>query len=102
MLYDHFRNYKCRINTDYYYKNYRVAVLENKYLRVSILIDKGTDIFEFLYKPKDIDFMLRTPWGINTPSNFIPTVSSIKGNLMDFYEGGWHGYYSQLWTGGKL
>jgi len=69
MLYEHFRNYGCRLHMDYFYKNLRVAVLENEYLRVSVLIDKGTDIFEFLYKPKDMDFMWLSPWGINSPAN---------------------------------
>ena len=89
MLYYHFRNYGCRINTNYFYKDLRVAVLENEYLRISVLVDKGTDIFEFLYKPKDIDFMWLSPWGINSPSKFVPTVASKEGSFMDFYEGGW-------------
>ncbi len=89
MLYSHFRNYGYRINTDYFYKDLRIAVLENEYLKISILIDQGTDIFEFLYKPKDIDFMWLSPWGIRSPSNFIPTISSKEGNFMDYYEGGW-------------
>lgn len=89
MLYHHFRNYGCRINTNYFYKDLRVAVLENEYLRISILVDKGTDIFEFLYKPKDIDFMWLSPWGINSPSKFVSTIPSRDGNFMDYYEGGW-------------
>lgn len=89
MLYEHFRNYGCRMNTDYLYKGMSIAVLENEYLRISVLIDKGTDIFEFLYKPKDMDFMWLSPWGINTPSKFVSTVNSAEGNFMDYYEGGW-------------
>jgi len=89
MLYTHFRNYGCRISTDYFYKNLRVAILENEYLKISILVDKGTDIFEFLYKPKDIDFMWLSPWGIKSPSNFVTTIPSKNGNFMDYYEGGW-------------
>lgn len=89
MLYSHIRNNGCRINTNYFYKDLRVAVLENEYLRISILIDKGTDIFEFLYKPKDIDFMWLSPWGIKSPSKFVSSVASREGNFMDFYEGGW-------------
>lgn len=89
MLYHHFRNYGCRINTNYFYKDLRVAVLENEYLKISVLIDKGTDIFEFLYKPKDMDFMWLSPWGINSPSKFLPTIASKLGNFYDFWEGGW-------------
>jgi len=89
MLYHHNRNYGCRINKELSYKGLRIAVLENEYLRVSVLIDKGTDIFEFLYKPKDIDFMWLSPWGINSPSKFIPSINSKDGNFIDYYLGGW-------------
>ena len=89
MLYHHFRNYGCRINTNCFYENLRVAVLQNEYLRISILVDKGADIFEFLYKPKDIDFMWLSPWGINSPAKFVSTTNSTDGNFMDYYEGGW-------------
>ncbi|MCL5072437.1 MAG: hypothetical protein M1308_16330 [Actinobacteria bacterium] len=89
MLFEHIRNYGCRLNVNFFYKDLRVAVLENEYLRISVLIDKGTDIFEFLYKPKDIDFMWLSPWGIKSPSKFITTISSELGNFFDYYEGGW-------------
>lgn len=107
MLYSHFRNYGCRINTDYFYKNLRVEILENEYLKISILIDKGTDIFEFLYKPKDTDFMWLSPWGIKSPSNFVSTIPSKDGNFMDYYEGGWQEIsliflQSHQWSSGFL
>jgi len=101
MLYHHFRNYGCRISTNYFYNGLKVAVLENEYLRISVLIDKGTDIFEFLYKPKDTDFMWLSPWGINSPSRFVPTVASKDGNFMDYYEGGWQEIIPNFGKGGS-
>jgi hypothetical protein len=101
LLYYHNRNYGCRINTDYFYRDLRIAVLENEYLRISVLIDKGTDIFEFLYKPKDIDFMWLSPWGITSPSKFVPSVSSREGNFMDYYEGGWQEILPNFGNGGS-
>ena len=102
MHYEHFRNYGCRLNTDYSYKNLRIAVLENDLLRVSVLIDKGTDIFELLYKPRDIDFMWLSPWGIKTPASFVPTVSAREGNFMDYYEGGWQEILPNFGYGGTF
>ena len=49
--------------------------MENELLRLTILVGKGTDIIELLYKPKDIDFM----W--ISPKNF--SSSDIKGNFLD-------------------
>ena len=85
----HLRNFGCRISDQYVFNGYRTIVMENELLRVSILADKGTDIFEFLYKPLDIDFMWRNALGFQHPANFVPTINSKGGNFMDYYHGGW-------------
>jgi len=83
------RNYACRVSDDYLYRGLRVVVLENEKLRVGVLADKGTDIFELLYKPLDIDFMYRSPSGVRSPASFIPTTANPSGAYLDFWEGGW-------------
>lgn len=86
--YTHERNFGCRI-TEYLYKGLRTVVLENELLRVSVLADKGTDIFEFLYKPLDVDFMWRSPWGVRNPATFVPTSHTGASAFLDYYAGGW-------------
>jgi hypothetical protein len=88
IFYTHERNYGCRI-TEYLYKGLRTITLENELLRVGILADKGSDIFEFLYKPLDVDFMWRSPWGVRNPATFVPTSHTGASSFLDFYEGGW-------------
>ena len=83
------RNYGCRVSDKYTYQGLRVVVMENQKLRISILADKGTDIFEFLYKPKDIDFMWRSPLEIINPNSFSPTSATSDSFFLDCYEGGW-------------
>ena len=85
--YTHERNYGCRL-IEYIYKGLRTITLENEIIRVTILIDKGTDIIEFLHKPSDTDFMWRSLLGVRNPNNFIPTVSRNEGAFLDYYEGG--------------
>ena len=58
--YHHNRNYGCR-QTEIILKGYRALVMENEKLRATILLDKGSDLYELLYKPADIDFMWRSP-----------------------------------------
>ena len=65
------------------------AVLENELLRVVVLIDKGADVYEFLHKPTDTDFVWRSPWGVRDPSKFVPTTGSHAELWLDQYEGGW-------------
>ena len=84
----HTRNYGCRI-TEMILEGHRSVVLENETLRVTIIADKGTDIYEFLYKPKDIDFMWRTWVGLRERSHFVATSARDAGAHMDYYEGGW-------------
>ncbi len=55
------RNSGCRITDDIKYKGLGSLIMENELLRVFILVEKGTDILELLYKPRDIDFMWKSP-----------------------------------------
>jgi len=84
----HNRNYGCRI-TEMIIEGHRCIALENEKVRVTIIADKGTDIYEFLYKPRDVDFMWRTWVGLRDRSHFVPTSSRAAGAHMDYYEGGW-------------
>ncbi len=90
MTYPVSRNYGCRLITEGTLKGMRTVVLENQKLRITVLVDKGSDIWEFLYKPMDIDFMWRSPLLLKDPRFFVPTSSSDKwGFWFDYLEGGW-------------
>lgn len=87
--YIHERNYGCRLSDNYTFKGLKTIVMENEEVRVSILADKGTSIFEFLYKPCDVDFMWRSPLGIRNPGFHVPTITRSDGTFLEYYEGGW-------------
>ncbi len=89
MSYPMERNYGCRLTMDGTLKGLRTVVLENQKLRVTVLLDKGTDIWEFLFKPLDIDFMWRSPMLLREPKSFVPSSSTSLGLWYDYYEGGW-------------
>lgn len=84
-----YRHYGCRIIDDLVYKGMRTLYLENDLVRVGILLDKGADIFEFLYKPTDTDFLWRSPNGLLNPQQSTPTIASSSGAFLDNYHGGW-------------
>jgi len=83
------RNYGCRIKDNITYQGMRCLYLENRFLKVGLLLDKGSDIFEFLYKPLDMDMVWLSPAGIQNPQRFSLTKSQPAGRFMDIYEGGW-------------
>jgi hypothetical protein len=88
MTYTQDRNWGCRLK-EYVFRGLRTVELENERLRVTVLADKGTDIYEFLYKPRDVDFMWRSPFPLRNPALFVPTAPNVVGAFHDNYHGGW-------------
>jgi hypothetical protein len=95
------RNYGCRVSDAWTYRGLKTAVLENELLRVVILVDKGADIYQFVHKPTDVDFLWRSPWGVRDPALFKSSTGGPAEMWLDVYEGGWQtvlpggGYPSQ-------
>ena len=83
------RNWGCRVSLDYTYKGYKLAVLENDQLRVTVLLDKGGDIVEFQHKPSGTDLLWWTPWGLYPQGKHHSSSALAEGAFGDTYEGGW-------------
>jgi hypothetical protein len=83
------RNWGCRIQDNWTLKGLKAVVMENDQLRLTILADKGADIYEFLHKPTDTDFMWRTPVGLHNPASNTPSNTTEAGSFMDHYAGAW-------------
>ena len=82
------RNWGARI-LEYTYQEMRAVFLENELLRVGILVDKGTDLFEFNYKPQDQDFIWLSPKGVQNPTSYLSTSPDPLATFLDSYLGGW-------------
>jgi galactose mutarotase-like enzyme len=82
------RNWGARV-LEYRYRGMRVVSLENELLRVGVLADKGTDVFEFNYKPRDMDFVWLTADGVRNPTSYLSTSPDPLATFMDYYPGGW-------------
>jgi len=67
----------------------RAVVLENDLLRCTVLADKGADVYELRYKPRDVDVLWKAPWGFKELGSFAPTAVSSEVAWLDHYEGGW-------------
>jgi Domain of unknown function (DUF4432) len=79
----------CTVSDDWTYKGMKVIFLENEYLRIGILSDRGSDIFEFKYKPLDLDFLLRLSKGIKNPARDFSQMRNTDNQFEDYYYGGW-------------
>jgi len=79
----------CTVSDDWTYKGMKVIFLENEFLRIGILADRGSDIFEFKYKPVDLDFLLRLSKGIKNPAQDFGQMRNTANQFEDYYYGGW-------------
>ena len=86
-MYTFGRKTGCRISLDYTYKGMRIAYLENELLRVGVLLDKGADIFDFTYKPRDLNYLWQSPIPMRRP--FVATSALPEGAFHDYFYGGW-------------
>src|SRR3954471_18371227 len=57
--------------------------IENEQLRLTILPEKGADIYEFFHKPSGVEFLMRTPPGLQPPG------PQPQADFLENYEGAW-------------
>jgi hypothetical protein len=71
------RNWGARLR-EFEWLGLPAIALENQLLRVAVLAGRGSDVFELLYKPRDLDFVWLTADGFRPADTFV-----------DGYGGGW-------------
>jgi galactose mutarotase-like enzyme len=92
------RHFGARATDRFRLDDLRVVILENERLRLTFLPDKGCDLIELLYKPKDVDFLWRSPQGVRDPRRYIPSSSTARP-FQDYYEGGWQELFPHAGAG---
>ncbi len=65
------------------YRGHAALWLENEFLRVGVLPEKGADIFELVHRPTGIQCLIEMPAGLKPPTGCLPA------EFLDNYEGGW-------------
>ncbi|MBW7459279.1 hypothetical protein K0U00_35025, partial [Paenibacillus sepulcri] len=68
--------------------NIKMLVLENILLKISILTGKGADLYEFIYKPLDMDVLLKTGAGLEGFRGRNLAEQRL-GMYSELYAGGW-------------
>ena len=83
------RHFGCRVNDQIIWNGYRSLILQNELIQVVVLIDKGSEIIQFLYKPLDIDFLWHSANPFRNPARFVPAAGSSSAPFFDHWTGGW-------------
>lgn len=86
---DRLRKHGSRLIDQLTFRGFEALVLENRWLRVTCLPEKGSDIIEFLYKPLDLDMMWRAPTGFWTLERLYTGDLTSRASFIDYYPGGW-------------
>lgn len=63
--------------------------LENERVLVTLLPEKGADIYEWVHKPSGIDVLWKSPWGLRRPGSGIPSSFQSSVTWIEWYPGGW-------------
>ena len=59
----------CSINESRLARDLRAVTLENQWMAVTVLVDKGADIYRLIYKPQHLDVLWKTAGGIKDPGS---------------------------------
>lgn len=63
--------------------------LENERVALTLLPDKGADIYEWIHKASGIDVLWKSPWGLRRPGAGIPSSFQSSVTWIEWYPGGW-------------
>jgi hypothetical protein len=83
------RHWGCRINDQITWHGLRALIIQNELLQIVVLVDKGSEIIQFLYKPLDVDFLWRAPNQVQSPDRFVRAAGSSSTPFFDHWDGGW-------------
>lgn len=81
------RNWGARVR-EYRFEGMRLVFLENEVVRIGINADRGSEVFECCYKPRDLDFAPLVRNGMQAPAA-IPVSADPELAFIDLYAGGW-------------
>ena len=67
----------------------RALSIENELIAVTVVLDKGADIYRLIYKPKRMDVMWKAPWGMKEAARGFDTAADSLTAWLEAYAGGW-------------
>jgi len=91
----------CAVSEQTIGGGHKAVTIENELLAITVLPEKGADIYRWIYKPRDMDVLWKSPWGLRHPRGMIATTSTTEEAWLEHYEGGWQGN-SILSVSGRL
>lgn len=66
----------------------RALTLENAQIKVTVLPDKGADIYSLVHRASGADVLFKSPWGLRVPGPW-PRAATSMERWIEAYPGGW-------------
>jgi hypothetical protein len=66
----------------------RAFTLKNEHLEVTVLPDKGADIYSLVHRGRGVDVLFKTPWGVRAPGPWLRAATTMQ-RWIEAYPGGW-------------
>ena len=80
----------CHIHEGVLKSGYRFVTIENELLSVTLLPEKGADIYSLIFKSRGIDVLWKSPTGLKRRTAGVETsAGNSQVSWLDYYEGGW-------------
>lgn len=79
----------CRVQEMTFGRTMTALKIENDVLAAVILLDKGADIHQLIYKPKGIDVLWKSPWGLKEAARGFASAFDSHTAWLEAYAGGW-------------
>ena len=79
----------CKVTEIVLGKTLTALEIENDLLATTVLVDKGADIYSLAYKPKDVDVLWKSPWGIKEQGRGFESAFDSATTWLEAYAGGW-------------
>ena len=79
----------CKVSQVTLGRTLRALEIENDLLAVTVLLDKGADIYRLIYKPKDLDVLWKAPWGLKESGRGFDSAFDSQTAWLEAYAGGW-------------
>lgn len=70
-------------------KDLEVLRIENDLVALTVLPEKGADLYEWIHKPSGIDVLWKSPWGLRRHRGNPATSTNTASAWIEAYEGGW-------------
>lgn len=84
---------KCKVSHGDPINGLETIYLENEWLKIGVLVGRGADIFEVIYKPENTNILLRLDRPIYNPSRDMPQRRDTLNQFEDYYYGGWQSIF---------